>query len=119
MIGLSEKSGIEIESEYQLTPCICQHFALYKTIIFKNNLICALDLISMMQIIFNGGFKTEIREQMCIETNFRYEFPILGRFGHSGLQKKKSNCDKYTFLRLVFFMISWAKIILSNFLKIP
>ena len=33
--------------------------------------------------------QAQIREQMCLETLFRYEFPILDGFGQSGLQRKK------------------------------
>ena len=57
----------------------------------------------MMQIIFSGGFKTQIREQMCLETNFQYEFPILGRFGQLGLQRKNPNCHKYATFEASFF----------------
>ena len=31
----------------------------------------------------------QIRDQMCLETNFQYYFSLLGRFGQSGLQRKK------------------------------
>ena len=31
----------------------------------------------------------QISRQMCLETHFQYEFLILGRFGQSGLQRKK------------------------------
>ena len=33
--------------------------------------------------------RPQIREQMCLETHFQYEFPIFGRFGQSGRQRKK------------------------------
>ena len=35
-------------------------------------------------------FKPQIRKQMCLETHLQYENSVLGRFGQSGLQKKKS-----------------------------
>ena len=37
----------------------------------------------------------QIGEQMCLETNFQYEFSFLVRFGQSGLQRKNPNCLKY------------------------
>jgi hypothetical protein len=40
--------------------------------------------------IENAKYFPQIREQMCLETHFQYEFPTLGSFGQSGLQRKKS-----------------------------
>ena len=56
-------------------------------------------------------FQAQIREQMRLETHFQYEFPILGRFGQSGLQIKKKiqTAISMLLLRPVFFMFSWAK----------
>ena len=62
--------------------------------------------------------KSQIREQMCLETHFRYEFSFLGNFGQSGLQRKYPNCHKYATFEASFFMSSWAKNIYSK-KKIP
>ena len=40
-------------------------------------------------VFYGGSLKAQIREQMCLETNFQYKFSFLGRFGQSGLQRKK------------------------------
>ena len=53
---------------------------------------------------------SQIRELMCLETHFQFEFLILGRFGQSGLQRKKNqNCHKCATFEASFFMLSWAK----------
>ena len=51
-------------------------------------------------------FKSQIREQMCLETLFQYENSVLGRFGQSRLQREKNpNCHKYaTFEGSVFYV---------------
>ena len=46
-----------------------------------------------VRLFLHKFFLSQIREQMCLdlclETHFQYEFSILGRFGQSGLQRKK------------------------------
>jgi hypothetical protein len=40
--------------------------------------------------LFSNDFiKSQIREKICLEKHFQYEFSILGRFGQTGLQRKK------------------------------
>jgi hypothetical protein len=53
-------------------------------------------------------------EQMLLETHFQYENPILGRFGQSGLQRKKIQAA--ISLRAVFLCFHGQKII-NFFLK--
>ena len=36
-----------------------------------------------------GACASQIREQMCLETHFQYEFSFLGSLRKSGLQRKK------------------------------
>ena len=80
-------------------------------------LIIEQHLLSDMEVF---GWKPQIREQMCLETHFQYEFSILGCFGQSGLQRKKIQTTiNILLLRPVFFMISWTKINSLIFLKIP
>ena len=55
---------------------------------------------------------SQIREQMCLETHFQYEFSFLGHFGQSGLQREKkiqTAIPKYATFEASFFMSSWAK----------
>ena len=42
----------------------------------------------MISYHFFALFTPQIREQMCLETHFQYEFTILGRFGQSAAEKK-------------------------------
>ena len=60
-------------------------------------------------VFYGGSLKAQIREQMCLETNFQYKFSFLGRFGQSGLQRKKNpNCYKYATFEASSFMFSWG-----------
>ena len=38
---------------------------------------------------FSLTIKSQIKEQICLEKHFQYEFSILGRFGQPGLQREK------------------------------
>ena len=50
----------------------------------------------------------QIREQMCLETHFQYEFSILGHFGKSGSREKKNpNCHKYATFEASFLCFHW------------
>jgi hypothetical protein len=53
----------------------------------------------------------QIREQMCLEAHFQYENSVFGRFGQSGLQRKKHlNCHKYaTFEGSCFYVFIGKK----------
>ena len=73
----------------------------------------------MFELFSIVEFNAQIREQMCLETHFQYEFSFLGRFGQSGLQRKKNpNCHKYAFFEASFIMFSWAKNILKGSLDL-
>ena len=63
----------------------------------------------------------QIGEQMCLETNFQYEFSFLGRFGQSGLQRKKiQTAISVLLLRPVFLCFQWQNIyIFLNTLASP
>ena len=39
--------------------------------------------------LLHFGVNAQIREQMCLETHFQSENSVLGRFGQSGVQRKK------------------------------
>jgi hypothetical protein len=53
---------------------------------------------------------------MSLETHFQYENSVLGRFGHSGLQRKKNpNCHNYATFEGSFLCFHGQKIILNNF----
>ena len=58
---------------------------------------------------FFHGYLAQIREQMCLETHFQYEFSILGRFGQSGLQRK------YATFEASFLCFHGQKMILKKF----
>ena len=52
-------------------------------------------------------FKSQIREQKCLEKHFQYEFSILGRFGQPGAAegKKVQTAISMQLLRPVFFYV--------------
>ena len=63
--------------------------------------------------------KTQIREQMCHETHFQYEFSILGHFGQSGLQRKKiQTAISMLLLRTVYLCFHGQKVFILFFLNI-
>ena len=86
--------------------------------------LCPILCGKKQQNIFNVGFewpsvvKSQIREQMCLETHFQYEFCILGHFGHS----RKHFCFHGQKKILIFFwkypIVRTKKVAIKNRLPV-
>ena len=61
--------------------------------------------------------RPQIREQMCLETHFQYEFSFLGRFGQSGraAEKKVQTVISMLLLRPVFYIFMGKKYLFSKY----
>ena len=69
-----------------------------------------IDSTNCKKKVLQAQYISQIREQMCLERHFQYKNSILGRFGQSGLQRKKiQTAISMLLLRPVFFMFSWGK----------